>query len=178
MTPDSFSTLPEYADDERLGSKPASEYRSSAANSPVSVAKSECSREDPNVVILKTFEDFNRRSPSNGKMSKFSPTSEISDPFCNLSLSPIFPSPSSPGIKVEDLSFLDPRLDQHPQETTLFSHFRHVVWRQLFPHDHALDDSRGSDSHFNTLSVDFLEQEAIHFPPVSVSLATMSRPMY
>lgn len=173
MTPDSFSSLPEYADDERPGSNPASEYRSSAANSPTSVTKSECSREDPNVVILKTFEDVNRRSPSNGKLSKFSPTSEISDPFCNLSLSPIFPSLPSPGIKVEDLTFLDPRLDQQSQDSTLFSHFRHVVWRQLFPHDHSLDDSRGSDSHFNTLSVDFLEQEATQFPPVSASLASL-----
>lgn len=168
MTPDSFSSLPEYADDEKSRSKPASECRSSAANSPTSIVRSECSaREDPNVVILKTFEDATRRSPSNGKLFKFSPTSEISDPFCNLSLSPIFPSIPSPGIKIEEIPSLDPRLDQQAQDSTLFSHFRHVVWRQLFPHDHSLDDSSGSDSHFMTLSVDFLEQEATHFPPVS-----------
>jgi hypothetical protein len=171
MTPDSFSSLPEYADDafEKSRSKPASECRSSAANSPTSAVRSECSvrGEDPNVVILKTFEDVTRRSPSNGKLSKFSPTSEISDPFCNLSLSPIFTSLPSPDVKAEDISFLDPRLDQQAQDSTLFSHFRHVVWRQLFPHDHRLDDSCGSDSHFMTLSVDFLEREATRFPPVS-----------
>lgn len=168
MTPDSFSSLPEYAEEERSGYKSASEGRSSAANSPTSVVRSECSvREDPNVVILKTFEDVTRRSPSNGKFSKFSPTSEISDPFCNLSLSPIFPALPSPGVKIEEAPFLDPRLDQQSQDSTLFSHFRHVVWRQLFPHDHSLDDSYGSDSHFMTLSVDFLEQEATRFPPVS-----------
>lgn len=168
-SPDSFSSLPEYADEERFRSKSASECRSSAATSPTSVARSECSvREDPNVVILKTFEDTTRRSPSNGKISKFSPTSEISDPFCNLSLSPIFPALPSPGVKVEEIPFLDPRLDQQSQDSTLFSHFRHVVWRQLFPHDHNLDD--GSDNHFMTLNVDFLEQEATRFPPVSIKL--------
>ncbi|KAJ5328505.1 transcriptional regulator family: Fungal Specific TF [Penicillium brevicompactum] len=173
VTPDSFSSLPEYADEERFRSKSASECRSSAATSPTSVARSECSvREDPNVVILKTFEDTTRRSPSNGKISKFSPTSEISDPFCNLSLSPIFPALPSPGVKVEEIPFLDPRLDQQSQDSTLFSHFRHVVWRQLFPHDHNLDD--GSDNHFMTLNVDFLEQEATRFPPLSDAMMAVS----
>ncbi|CAG7928166.1 unnamed protein product [Penicillium olsonii] len=175
MTPDSFSSLPEYAEDERCRSKPASECRSSVANSPTSVVRSECStREDPNVVILKTFEDVTRRSPSNGKLNKFSPTSEISDPFCNLSLSPIFPSLPSPGVKIEDVPCLNSRLDQQSQDSTLFSHFRHVVWRQLFPHDHSLDDSCGSDSHFMTLSVDFLEQEATRFPPLSHAMMAVS----
>ncbi len=172
MTPDSFSSLPEYADDaiEKSRSNAGSEDRSSAANSPRSAAKSDCSvrDEDPNVVILKTFEDVTRRSPSNGKISRISPTSEISDPFCNMSLSPGFTALPSPDIKVEEIIILDPRLDQKSQDSTLFSHFRHVVWRQLFPHDHRLDDSSGSDSHFMTLSMDFLEQEATHFPAVSV----------
>ncbi|KAJ5748069.1 uncharacterized protein N7511_009765 [Penicillium nucicola] len=157
MTPDSFSSLPE----------------SSVANSPTSAAKSECSgrSDDPNVVILKTFEDVTRRSP-NGKMSRISPTSEISDPFCALSLSPIMPSLPSPSVKLENMTYLN--LDQQSQDSTLFSHFRHVVWRQLFPHDHRLDDSYGSDSHFMTLSVDFLEQEATHFPPLSHAMMAIS----
>lgn len=170
MTPDSFSSLPEYADDtvEKSKSKPASECRSSAATSPTSAARTDCNvkREDPNVVILKTFEDVTRRSPSNGKIPKISPTSEIADPFCNLSLSPGFTSLPSPDVKIEDMTFLDPLLDQKSQDSTLFTHFRHVVWRQLFPHDHRLDDSSGSDTHFMTLSMDFLEQEATHFPAV------------
>ena len=125
--------------------------------------------EDPNVVILKTFEDGTRRSPFNGKTLKISPTSEISDPFCNLSLSPNFTSLPSPDVKVEEMTFLDLRLDQQSQDSTIFSHFRHVVWRQLFPRDHRLDDSCGSDSHFMTLSMDFLEQEATRFPPVGIA---------
>lgn len=166
VTPDSFSSLPEYADEEP---QPASVCRASATNSPTSAARSEFStHEDPNVIILKTFEDATRRSPSHGKLSKFSPTSEISDPFCNMSLSPIFPPPPSPGIKIEDMSVSGSRLDQKSQESTLFSHFRHVVWKQLFPHDHSLDDSCASEGHFMTLSVDFLEQEATRFPPVSI----------
>jgi hypothetical protein len=172
MTPDIFSSLPEYADDttERSRSKPASECRSSVTNSPTGAPYSERSvgGDDPNVVILRTFKDVNRRSSSNGKLSRISPTSEISDPFGNLTLSPGFTALPSPDVKIEEMTFLDPRLDQQSQDSTLFSHFRHVVWRQLFPHDHRLDDSSGSDSHFMTLSMDFLEQEAIHFPPVSV----------
>lgn len=175
MTPDSFSSLPEYADDaiEKARSNP-SECRSSVASSPTSAAKGDSSvgGEDPNVVILKTFEDATRRSPSNGKISRISPTSEISDPFCNLSLSPNFTSLPSPDVKVEEMTFLHPRLDQQSssQDSTIFSHFRQVVWRQLFPHDHRLDDSSGSDSHFMTLSMDFLEQEATRFPPVGIAI--------
>ena len=164
MTPDSFSSLPEYADDaiEKTRSNSTSERRSSAASS------RDCSGgDDPNVVILKTFEDATRRSPSNGKTLRISPTSEISDPFCNLSLSPDFASIPSPDAKAEDMPFLDPRRNQQSPDSTIFSHFRQVVWRQLFPHDHRLDDSSGSDSHFMTLSMDFLEQEATRFPPVS-----------
>jgi hypothetical protein len=68
------------------------------------------------------------------------------------------------------MAFLDPRLDRQSQDCTIFSHFRQVIWRQLFPHDHRLDDSCGSDSHFMTLSMDFLEQEATRFPPVGIPL--------
>ncbi|KAJ5162868.1 transcriptional regulator family: Fungal Specific TF [Penicillium coprophilum] len=176
MTPDSFSSLPEYADDvEKPKSNP--ECRRSATNSPTITAKADSPREDPNVVILKTFEDVTRRSPSSGKI-RISPTSEISDPFCNLSLSPNFTSLPSPDVKVEEshMTFLDPRLDQQSQDSTIFSHFRHVVWRQLFPHDHRLDDSCGSDSHshFMTLSMDFLEQEATRFPPLSHAMMAVS----
>ncbi|KAJ5235928.1 hypothetical protein N7489_006019 [Penicillium chrysogenum] len=172
MTPDSFSSLPEYADDaiEKARSNSTSERRSSAASSPASAAKGD----DPNVVILKTFEDVTRRSPSNGKTLGISPTSEISDPFCNLSLSPNFTSLPSPDVKVEEMAFLDPRLDRQSQDCTIFSHFRQVIWRQLFPHDHRLDDSCGSDSHFMTLSMDFLEQEATRFPPLSHAMMAVS----
>lgn len=172
MTPDSFASLPEYADDalEKTRSNPTSECRSSVASSPTSATKGDSSvrGEDPNVVILRTFEDATRRSPSSGKITRISPTSEISDPFCNLSLSPNFTSLPSPDVKVEEMTFLDPRLDQQSQDSTIFSHFRQVVWRQLFPHDVRLDDSSGSDSHFMTLSMDFLEQEATRFPPVGI----------
>ncbi|KAJ6153372.1 hypothetical protein N7497_007691 [Penicillium chrysogenum] len=172
MTPDSFSSLPEYADDaiEKARSNSTSERRSSAASSPASAAKGD----DPNVVILKTFEDVTRRSPSNGKTLGISPTSEISDPFCNLSLSPNFTSLPSPDVKVKEMAFLDPRLDRQSQDCTIFSHFRQVIWRQLFPHDHRLDDSCGSDSHFMTLSMDFLEQEATRFPPLSHAMMAVS----
>lgn len=69
------------------------------------------------------------------------------------------------------MTFVDPRRDrQSSQDSTIFSHFRQVVWRQLFPHDHRLDDSSGSDSHFMTLSMDFLEQEATRFPPVGIAI--------
>lgn len=119
------------------------------------------------MVILKTFEDTTRRSSSTGKIFQISPSSEISDPFCSLSLSPILDSLPSPVIFEDDHpSYVEGCLDQPSQDTTLFAHFRHVVWKQLFPHDRGLDDSFGLESHGMTLSVDFLEREAAHFPPV------------
>jgi hypothetical protein len=146
------------------------------ATSPISgIVKSEGTGiigDDPNVVILKTFEDTTRRSSSTGRMAQISPTSEISDPFCSLSLSPILDSLPSPVIFDDDQpSFIvESCLDQHQpsQDSTLFAHFRHVVWKQLFPHDRGQDDSFGLETHGMTLSVDFLEREAAHFPPVSI----------
>lgn len=165
VIPDSFSTLPEYVDD--ASEKSRSEASGSVANSPTSRSKAESDAgTDPNVVILKTFEDVTRRSSSNGRTPRVSPTSEIADPFGSLSLDPILASlPSS--IKFEDdMSFLDPYIEQHSQDTALFAHFRHVVWKQLFPHDRGQDDSFGLESSGMTLSADFLEREAAHFPPV------------
>ncbi|KAJ5973984.1 hypothetical protein N7481_011194 [Penicillium waksmanii] len=183
VTPDSFSNLPEYSDDgERSRSNGAPESVSSVATSPISgIVKSEGTGiigEDPNVVILKTFEDTTRRSSSTGRMAQISPTSEISDPFCSLSLSPILDSLPSPVIFDNDQpSFIvESCLDQHQpsQDSTLFAHFRHVVWKQLFPHDRGQDDSFGLETHGLTLSVDFLEREAAHFPPLSHAIMAVS----
>lgn len=174
MVPDIFSSLPEYADDAEKPKATVTESVYSVASSPVSVVKTETDpADDPNVVILKTFEDVTRRSPSAGRTSRVSPTSEISDPFCSLSLSPIMGSFPSPVLGEEhgSSSFLvDSRMDhqarQRQQDSTLFAHFRHVVWKQLFPHDRGLDDTYGFDRNGMTLSVDFLEREAARFPPV------------
>jgi hypothetical protein len=164
--PDSFSTLPEYVDD--ASDRSRSEASGSVVNSPTSRSKAESEiGTDPNVVILKTFEDATRRSASNGRTPRVSPTSEIADPFGSLSLDPILAT-LPPPIKFEDdMSFLDPYIEQHSQDTALFAHFRHVVWKQLFPHDRGQDDSFGLESSGMTLSADFLEREAAHFPPVS-----------
>lgn len=166
MIPESFSALPEYADD--AAERPKSEPNSSVTDSPTREIKTENDAgNDPNVVILKTFEDVARWSSSTGRTSRISPTFEISDPFCSLSLSPMLASLPSP-VKFEDddMSFLDPYIEQHSQDAALFAHFRHVVWKQLFPHDRGQDDSHGLESSGMTLSVDFLEREAAHFPPV------------
>lgn len=166
VVPDSFSALPEYADD--AAEKVKSEPSSSVANSPTSQIEPENdSGHDPNVVILKTFEDVIRRSSSTGRTPRVSPTSEISDPFCSLSLSPNLTNLPSP-VKGEDdnTSCLNLYLERYSQDTALFTHFRHVVWKQLFPHDRGQDDSHGLESSGMTLSVDFLEREAAHFPPV------------
>ncbi|KAJ5217548.1 uncharacterized protein N7469_011173 [Penicillium citrinum] len=178
ITPDSFSTLPEYSDDGERSQRGAPESISSTATSPISGSKSDCTTlisEDPNVVILKTFEDTTRRSSSTGKILQISPSSEISDPFCSLSLSPILDSLPSPVVFEDDHpSYVEGCLDQPSQDTTLFAHFRHVVWKQLFPHDRGLDDSFGLESHGMTLSVDFLEREAAHFPPLSHAIMAVS----
>lgn len=166
VVPESFSSLPEYAGD------PADHVKSDSSSSVTDGSTSRANPDsvlshDPNVVILKAFEDVARRSSSTGRTSRISPTSEISDPFCSLSLSPILANLPSP-IKVEDdnMSFLNPYLEQHSHDTALFAHFRHVVWKQLFPHDRGQDDSHGLESSGMTLSADFLEREAAHFPPV------------
>ncbi|KAJ5257286.1 hypothetical protein N7478_013390 [Penicillium angulare] len=184
VIPDSFSTLPEYADD--LGEKAfvtSTEVSISATSSPISGQHSvynPSSNPDPNVVILKTFEDSTRRSLSAGRISRISPTSEISDPFCALSLSPIFDSQASQAspLPFEDekvsLSYLDPCLEENTQDHTLFSHFRHVVWKQLFPHNREQDDSFGYESSGMTLSVDFIEREAAHFPPLAHAIMAIS----
>ncbi|KAJ5647573.1 hypothetical protein N7490_003945 [Penicillium lividum] len=171
VVPDSFSALPEYADD--LTEKPivtSTEISSSVASSPTGNLPTH-NPNDPNVVILRTFEDVARRSPSAGRTSRISPTSEISDPFCALSLSPVLGSLPSPVVLEDDkLSFFDTCLDQESQDNALFSHFRHVVWKQLFPHDRGQDDSFGLESSGMTLSVDYIEREAALFPPVSPAL--------
>ncbi|KAJ5085651.1 transcriptional regulator family: Fungal Specific TF [Penicillium argentinense] len=173
VTPDSFTALPEYSDDAH-----APESVSSVATSPISGIKSENTTisEDPNVVILKAFEDITRRSSSTGRNSRVSPTSEISDPFCALSLSPILDSLPSPVIFEDDsASFLEPCLDQPTLDPTLFAHFRHVVWKQLFPHDRSVDDSSyGHENHGMSLSVDFLAREAVRFPPLSPAIMAVS----
>ncbi|KAJ5477234.1 hypothetical protein N7539_007378 [Penicillium diatomitis] len=176
MVPESFSSLPEYAE-ETDDSRFTGDFSHSATASPVRTTRSESdATEDPNVVILRTFEDTTRRSVSTGRISRISPTSEISDPFCSLSLSPAmdaFPSPV-PGEAQGSSSFrLEPQMThqdlQKQQELTLFAHFRHVVWKQLFPHDRDMDDTYGFDRNGMTLSVDFLEREAARFPPMLTS---------
>ncbi|KAJ5142045.1 hypothetical protein N7526_003040 [Penicillium atrosanguineum] len=128
VIPDSFSALPEYVDD--MSERSRSEASSSVVNSPISRFKAESEvGTDPNVVILKTFEDVTRRSSSNGRT---------------------------------------------PRDTALFAHFRHVVWKQLFPHDRGQDDSFGLESSGMTLSADFLEREAAHFPPLSDAIMAVS----
>lgn len=172
VIPDSFSSLPEYADDLEKPIVTSTEISSSVASSPTGHMPVHHPN-DPNVVILKTFEDVARRSPSAGRTSRISPTSEISDPFCALSLSPILDSLPSPVMLEDDkLSFFDASFDQESQDHALFSHFRHVVWKQLFPHDRGQDDSFGYESSGMTLSVDFLEREAALFPPVSAAVSS------
>lgn len=161
MVPGSFSALAEYSED-AIEEPEIKGLRRSKSDSHVE-------HDDPNIVILKTFEDVSRRPSSTGRTSRVSPISEIADPLCALSLSPALASSPSPAIVEDDnLPFLDALLDQHSQHATLFAHFRHVVWKQLFPRDHAFGESYGPEGLNSTLSVDFLEREAAHFPPVRV----------
>lgn len=166
--PDSFSGLAEYADDAAERAKP--ESSSSVTNNPPNgLDIRNDAGHDPNVLILKIFEDVTRRSSSSGQTPKISPTSEITDPFCSLSLSPVLANLPSPYEAEDDnMSFVNPCLDQHSQDTALLAHFRHVVWKQLFPHDRGQDDFHRLESIGMTLSADFLEREAAHFPPVCI----------
>ncbi|CAL5867716.1 uncharacterized protein PFLUO_LOCUS1935 [Penicillium psychrofluorescens] len=188
VVPDSFSTLPEYADDGTEKTKPRSsgESQRSADISPLSLNLNglKCenvSNDDPNLVILKTFEDATRRSSSIGRISRVSPTSEISDPLCSLSLSPIIVSLPSEGDIEDDIKpqllgdlHIDPHNDYYNEDTMLFAHFRDVVWRQLFPTAHGVGDPHWSEGHGSTLSVDLIEREAAHFPPLSHAIRAVS----
>lgn len=168
VIPDSFSALAEYADE--AAEKVTPDSNSSVANRPPDGVDIENhASHDPNVVILKSFEDVTRRSSSSGRTPKLSPSSEITDPFCSLSLSPVLPNLPSPFEAEDDnMSFLNSCLEQHSQDTALLAHFRHVVWKQLFPHDRGQDDSHRLECGM-TLSVDFIEREAAHFPPVCLT---------
>lgn len=173
MVPESFASLPEYAEDtDKLSLHEIPEYHSATASPTASKAGSE-TEEDPNVVIVKTFEDASRRSPS-GKMSRISPTSEISDPFCALSLSPSLDPLPSPPITEEDMAQFIEFPVYSNVDFTLFSHFRNVVWKQLFPHDRDQDASYGYESSGMSLNVDFIEQEASRFPPLSHAIMAVS----
>ncbi|KAJ5670256.1 transcriptional regulator family: Fungal Specific TF [Penicillium maclennaniae] len=155
VIPDSFSALPEYVDD--VSERSRSEASSSVVNSPISRSKAESDiGTDPNV-----------NSPS---------VAHIGDcgSFWIPLLDPILAT-LPPPIKFEDdMSFLDPYIEQHSQDAALFAHFRHVVWKQLFPHDRGQDDSFGLESSGMTLSADFLEREAAHFPPLSDAIMAVS----
>lgn len=154
VVPDSFSRLPEYTADA------AETVKSDSWPNLDSVT-------DFDVVILETFEDITHRSASTGRTPRISPTSEISDPFCSLPLSPILATlPSPVQAEDDDMSFLNPHMEQPSHDTALFAHLHHVGWKQPFPHDRGQDDAHGLESCDMTLSVDFLEREASHFPPV------------
>lgn len=165
VNPDSFSGLPEYADDSVEG--PSIRDRTgSAANSVVSGSRGEerensIETDDPNVVILAKFEDSTRRPSSNWRASRPSPRLGATG-SSSPAIRPQFP----PHDRVQEDSSrsLDQVITRGGQDARLLSHFRDVVWKQLVQVESPPESA--STSHFNSPGVEIFEREAATFRPV------------
>lgn len=168
VNPDSFSNLPEYADGPAAGVSVRSPKGSQRAKSERADITSDGT--DPNVVILKRFEDATRRSTSNGRSSR---QSTASDTTSNHSPTPrstsTTPHYAPPCIKFDDEYFpaiIEP-CETHSHDNSLLENFRNVVWKQLIPVEYGGGHPTGVE--MNGLGAEFFEHEAAHFPPVRQS---------
>lgn len=155
VNPDSFQHLPEYTDEIEKKVVPSLRRGSLAASLASSVGKDSIAPVpgDPNLVVLKQFEDTNRRTWKDIRQSS---------------------SPTVSKIKLED----DEEIDALQPEISLMQRaaaggpdlkyleqFRHVVWKQLI----STELEKREDIPLETSSVQVLEHLANHFPPVCVA---------
>jgi hypothetical protein len=180
VNPESFQHLPEYGDDSdvksfrlsplRRGSLAAS-MASSQGREPLvdgthQIDGGNHGSDDPNVVILKRFEDATRRATLQWKDSR----------------SPSSPRPTNePDVAMVDVhGTVDGSTDPDPsqslmqraaeggQDANLLHHFRTHIWRQLAQIEHesmAQACLQGRNS-----GVEVLEHAARFFPPVSLKV--------
>ncbi|KAL2215657.1 fungal-specific transcription factor domain-containing protein [Thermoascus aurantiacus ATCC 26904] len=173
VNPDSFSGLPEYADDSVEG--PSIRDRTgSVANSMVSGSRGEerensIETDDPNVVILAKFEDSTRRPSSNWRASRPSPRLGATG-SSSPAIRPQFP----PHDRVQEDSSrsLDQVITRGGQDARLLSHFRDVVWKQLVQVESPPESA--STSHFNSPGVEIFEREAATFRPLFHAMMAVS----
>lgn len=173
VNPESFQHLPEYSEDldvrglqissRRRGSVTASMNSGSQGRDVVGDQADglRSPTEDPNVVILRRFEDATRRAVLQRRDSR-SPSSPRA----------AVPPPVSPVIKTESQVEEDSSISLMQQaaegglHSHLLLHFRKHIWRQL-----AQIESAAHPANRPALTgVEVLEDAARFFPPVSVTL--------
>lgn len=175
VNPESFQHLPEYTDDLdvktlhlsplRRGSLAASMASSQGKESMVDGAQQvdgiSNRSEDPDVVILRRFEDATRRAVLQRKDSR-SPTSPHLPTTLSEASAPI-PSGQVEPDKIRSLMQL---AAEGGQDSNLLHHFRNHTWRQLAQVES--ENRAQSSNHATSSGVEVLEYAARSFPPVSV----------
>ncbi|KAL1987628.1 hypothetical protein VTN96DRAFT_2869 [Rasamsonia emersonii] len=173
VNPDSFSGLPEYADESAddlnissLSLGRGSETSSRIGNSRRGERESSIETGDPNVVILSRFEDSTHRSPSSQwKKSRLSPASDITA-ASSQAIPAQFP------VDEKGPRPLDRMVSQGGQDERLLSHFRDVVWRQLIQGQSTRDSSPISSPIFPNVYI--FEEVASTFRPLFHAMMAVS----
>jgi hypothetical protein len=184
VNPGSFQHLPEYGDDAdvkslrlsplRRGSLAASMASSQGKDSgmegmhQVRVDGVHHVSEDPNVVILRRFEDATRRSTSQWKDSR-SPTSPRMTTGSSDASLPLVKG----HVDGDSTQSLMQRAAEGGQDSNLLKHFRSHIWRQLAQIEHERlphAPTRAPDS-----GVAVLEHAAQFFPPVSLAHSNQAK---
>lgn len=176
VNPESFQDLPEYHDDAdvkglllsplRSGSQGASNVGSQGTNSGVDNAHH--GTDDPDVVILRRFEDATRRATSQLKDSR-----STGSPLITRTSSEVSPPKLESHIDFDSASSFMQLAAEGGQDLNLLHHFRHHVWRHLAPVEHERT-AQGSTFPENS-GVEVLEHAAGLFPPVSLVPSALLR---
>lgn len=150
--PESFSDLPEYAENEPDGPKDLSSSPEPGSGSNRLTANvSEVS--DPNILILRSFRDARGNPYLSPRDSPHSPNSDLRE----SSLSSV-----SAYTTVPDFTEEDRPCPLQPHEIFLLDHFRTAAWRKVIPWAGIFESPSGYE-----INSDVFEQEAAKFPPVS-----------
>ena len=160
VNPDSFQHLPEYSDDADKSDRPSLRRGSLAVSLASSIGREPplVTPGDPNIIVLRQFEDISRRVGKDARTET---------------------SPTMSKIKLEDSD--NDGGDEHqpePSRSLLMQdaiaggpnsrylvQFREVVWKQLA----QAELEKHPDLPIGTSSLEVLEHHAMYFAPVSAS---------
>jgi len=156
VNPSSFKHLPEYSDDLKTlspqGGSLAASLASSLGKEPISSVPG-----DPNIVVLKQFEDTNRRTLKDLRSPNSSSQTRIKIEDDEVSIKPD-----------PDTSLMH-QAAEGGHDSKYLHQFRNVVWRQLVQAE--LESNESSEPS----SADVLEHVATYFPPVRLQTKPMWR---
>ncbi|PLB36327.1 uncharacterized protein BDW47DRAFT_108790 [Aspergillus candidus] len=157
--PESFSDLPEYAENEPDGPKDLSSSPEPGSGSNRLTANvSEVS--DPNILILRSFRDARGNPYLSPRDSPHSPNSDLRE----SSLSSV-----SAYTTVPDFTEEDRPCPLQPHEIFLLDHFRTAAWRKVIPWAGIFESPSGYE-----INSDVFEQEAAKFPPLLYAMMAIS----